>query len=368
MRLLANNSSPGVRADVATKIARGLVAKSFTESESAIAMDILRILAVDMEVSVRKSLSESLCDSQIAPHDVIMRLANDVAEVAVPVLQYSYVLSEDELIQIVRSTREVVKLSAIARRETISLELSEVLADTGEQKVLHTLLHNRGAYLADGMIEKRWDMLTGNPSLLEALVQRGGLSVSIAEKLFAIVTDEMKQHLARNYRLPMTLVEHNVEDIREWNTLGMLMPDNDEHRSEQEIESLVHQLYTSNRLTYSLIIRSLCTGDLSFFEAALARLAGVPRANARMLMFDSGPLGFRAFYKKAHMPEGFYDAIRLLIRISLELTQYGRVRREDFRQRVVAKIRSEGYDESIENMQYLLAIIGGQNSAGATIH
>ncbi len=68
------------------------------------------------------------------------------------------------------------------------------------------------------------------------------------------------------------------------------------------------------------------------------------------------------------MPEGFYDAIRVLLKISLELTQYGRIRREDFRRSVVERIRIEGHDHTVENMQYLMTIIGGQIASGETVH
>src|SRR5262249_54499092 len=158
-------------------------------------------------------------------------------------------------------------------------------------------------------------------------------------------SEEMKGRLAHMYRLPMIMVEEAAEDAREWATLGMAAPEgNPALSSEADLEELVDQLYKNNRLTYSLVIRSLCTGDMGFFEAAVARLAGVPRVNARILLFDGGPLGFRAIYEKASMPEGFFEAICILLKISLEETGYGHFRREDFRQRVIARIQSAGYD------------------------
>ncbi len=368
VNILANNPSPSQRADLAQKIAVSFDAEAFSAPENNIAKDILRLLAHDVEVTVRKALSESLAHSMLAPHDVIVALANDVAEVALPVLQYSGLLTEQELIEIVRSSREVVKWAAIARRETVPKDLSDALAATNDQKVLYTLLYNKGAILSDPLISDRWDSLTGNPSLLEALVHRGGLSVCIAERLFATVTDELKQHLAKHYRLPLALVDENSEDIREWTTLGMLLPEGKDPRTEKEVEQLAHQLYVNNRLTYSLIIRSLSTGEFDFFEAAMARLANVPRKNARILMFDGGTLGFKAFYRKARMPEGFYDAIRILLRISLEIAHHGQVSRADFCSRVIDRICKEGYDKSIENMQHLLTIIGGHVEKGRVIH
>lgn len=366
---LVRDPSPQVRVDLAHKVADVYHEDDIGKREQEIALEILQILARDIEVMVRRAVAVSLSESIHVPHDLILRLANDVADVAAPVLQHSPVLTEEDLIEIVRSTREVVKLVHVAKRGSISVQLSDALIEVGEQKSIHTLFLNKGASISENTLSRNWETLSASPTLVETLVNRGGLPIKIAEQLFAVVSDELKRHLAKSYRLPMALVEDNIEDIREWTTLGMLMPDASEDPiTEQELESFVHQLYTSNRLTYSMVIRALCTGDLPFFEAAMARLAGVPRANARLLMFDSGPHGFKAFYEKAHMPTAFFDAIRVLLKLSLELTAYGRVKREDFRGRIIERIREGGYDHTVENMQYLLTVMGGQFAANTTVH
>lgn len=366
---LVRDPSPEVRVELVDKIAQTYQAGDMSQREEDIAVEILKILARDIEVMVRRAVALSISDSLKVPHDLVIRLANDIADVATPLLQHSAILTEEDLVEIVRSTREVVKLVHIAKRESISMSLSEALIESGEQKAIHTLLLNKNASIGEDVLNRNWDTLSASPTLVETLVHRGNLSVKIAEKLFAVVSDELKRHIAKSYRLPMALVEDNIEDIREWTTLGMLMPDaGDDPVTEQELEGFVHQLYTSNRLTYSLVIRALCTGDLPFFETAMARLAGVPRANARLLMFDSGPHGFKAFYDKAHMPTAFFDAIRVLLKLSLELTAYGRVKREDFRGRIIERVREAAYDQSVENMQYLLTVMGGHFAANATIH
>ena len=358
---LMQDPSPDTRAEVAGKVAALYHSDDTKDREQAVALEILHILARDIEVAVRRSVALSLVDSVTVPHDLVWQLANDVADVASPILQHSTVLSEEDLVKIVESTQEVVKLVHIAKRDSISTSLSDALLECGEQKATHTLLLNEGANISEASMVKQWDSLSANATLVEALVHRGNLPVSIAEQLFSVVSDELKRHLAKAYKLPITLVEDNIEDIREWTTLGMLMPDDEAHGlQEEDLETFVSQLYHSNHLTYSMVIRALCTGDLAFFEVAMATLAGVPRANARILMFDSGPLGFQAFYEKASMPPAFFEAIRSLLKLALEVTTHGRVKRDDFRRRVVDRIYKENLHETVENMQYLLTVIGGQ--------
>lgn len=366
---LMQDPSPEKRAEVAGKVVTLYHDETIKGREKDVALEIMHILARDIEVAVRRAVALSLVDSITVPHELVWKLANDVADVASPILQHSTLLTEDDLINIVASTREVVKLVHIAKRDSISVSLSDALMECGEQKAVHTLLLNDGASISEASLIKQWDSLTAAPTLVDALVHRGGLPVGIAEKLFSLVSDELKRHLAKAYKLPITLVEDNIEDIREWTTLGMLMPEDEQNGlQEEDLEAFVAQLYRNNHLTYSMVIRSLCTGDLAFFEAAMARLAGVPRANARILMFDSGPLGFRAFYEKANMPPAFFEAIRSLLKLTLEITTHGRIKREDFRRRVVDRIYQEKLHETVENMQYLLTVMGGQFAASQPIH
>lgn len=366
---LARNPSPTARADVAAKVAATLSAGAFTEKESTLAKDIIRILARDIEVQVRRAVALNLRDCLTVPHDVIVELARDVADVSVPLLRYSYALTEDDLIAVVKATQEVAKLEAVAGRESISQDLSGALLEKEIASVARVLFNNKGAVIHERQLEKHWPFLAQNASLFETLVHRGGLPVSIAEKLYLAVSDELRAQLARTYRLPVALVEEAIDDSREWAALGLHAPGGEARDyTDAELEAFIAQLYDGNRLTYSIIIRALCAGDLRFFEAAIARLAGISRINARILMFDSGPLGFKALYDKANMPEGFYAAIHALLTISLEETGFGRYRREDFRSRVLARIQSARLDRTVENMQYLLTIIGGKLAANELVH
>lgn len=367
VRKLTEEPSAKVRGMLATKIAVDYQSGHFTESEAAIAADIFRILVKDAEKKIRRTLAEHLSHCPDAPHDIIWKLAHDEADVAAPVLQYSYVLTEDDLVSIVKSTREVLKLCAVARRDNVPETVSDCLLETHHEEVLNDLFKNKGAKIAEKSLLDSWRYISSNRSLLETLVHRGGLALTIAEKIYAVVSDDLKTQLVQQYKINAPLASKATADAREWEMLGIIPgggkidPINDD-----QVEDMVDQLYLSGRLTHSLLIRALCVGSLSVFEAGIARLAGVPRVNARILLMDSGSLGIYAIYKAAHMPEGFFEAIKTLLKISLEETEFGRSRRSDFRRRVIDRIYMDGYHRSVENMEYLLTIIGGR--IAATVH
>lgn len=367
VKKLTDEPSPKVRSMLATKIAVDYQAGHFNDAESQIAADIFRILLRDAEKKIRKTLAEHLSHTPNVPHDIIWKLAHDEPEIAAPILQFSHILTEDDLVAIVKSTREVLKLCAIARRDSISEEVSDSLLETHNEQVLTELFQNKGAAIAERSLVESWKYVSSNRSLLETLVHRGGLPLSIAEKIYVIVSDDLKHQLVKQYKINLPMAQKATSDAREWEMLGIIPgggkidPAND-----TQVEDMIDQLYLSGRLTHSLLIRALCVGSLSVFEAGIARLAGVPRVNARILLMDSGSLGFHAIYKTSHMPEGFFEAIKVLLRLSLEETDFGRNKRSDFRRRVIDRIYIENYHRTVENMEYLLSIIGGR--IAATVH
>lgn len=355
--------SESARQALVTKVAVAFRQGNFSDTEAAIAADIFRLILKDAEQKVRATLAEHLTGSPNAPHDVVLRLANDEAnDVASRVLEHSQVLTEEDLISLIKSTRQVMRLSAVARRSHVTARMSDTLLEVGQEAALEDLFRNQGAKFNAQGLEQHWDMISAHGSLLDALARHGGLPLTIAEKMFSVVSEELKRHISRNYKFRSPIVQKAANDAREWELLGILplsdMPNPDE---DERVEDLVDQLHATARLTHSLLIRSLCTGCLNLFEAGVARLAGVPRANARILIMG-GPIGFHAIYKTANMPEGFVDAVEKLLNIALELSGYGYAKPEDFRKRVVEQVYIQGYQHSVDNMPYLLSIIGGKLS------
>lgn len=369
VKKLIDEPSGQVRSLLAAKIARDYRGGGYSDAEAGIAADIFRLLLKDIEKIVRAALARELAHCDNLPHDIVMKMATDDTEVASHVLEYSFVLTEDDLVSIIRSTREVVKLSAIARRKQVSERIAGELIESRQAIVLHDLFANSGAVLGADDVLKSWEFISGDAPLLETLVRHGNLPLQVAEKLFYVVSEELRTHLSRRYKLNGPVVHKVVSGVREMQMLGVIpaqktgSPANDE-----QVEMLVDELFKSERLTHSFLMRALCTGNMGVFEAGIARLAGLPRVNARILMMDGGRLGFDAVYETAGLPEGFREAIRVLLQISLEETEYGRMQRADFRKRVIDRIYIGKYNLTVENMEYLLAIIGGRVAAVASVH
>ena len=139
-RLLAEPSA-SVRAELADKLAREIDSSQLTEAELQIAHDIVRVMAKDVELAVRRALSQSLRSARHLPHDVALRLANDVEAVALPILADSPVLTDADLVELVRhgSAR---KQEAIAGRAGVSEQVADALVTEGGEAAVAALMGN----------------------------------------------------------------------------------------------------------------------------------------------------------------------------------------------------------------------------------
>ena len=69
--------------------------------------------------------------------------------VSLPVLKYSEVLTDDDLIEIVRGENAAAKQVAIAQRVTVSTAVADALIDTGNETAVARLVANEGAELTE---------------------------------------------------------------------------------------------------------------------------------------------------------------------------------------------------------------------------
>lgn len=351
---LIRDGSADARVDTAAKVARAF-GRDMTDAERRIGIEIFRIMVLDVEVRVRAALSHHLKRSPDLPRDVAVTLARDVEAVSVPMLESSTVLTDEDLLSIVAS-QTTGALAAVARREQVSAAVSDALVGRGDLDVVTALLGNAGATIAEPTLARTIEGFGGDEKVQEAMVRRPTLPVTIAERLVSMVSDRLREYLVSHHELPAETAADLILDSRERATVALLPPGVE---GGVDIERLLDQMHSNGRLTPTVLLRALCLGDLSFFEAGVARLAGVPLVNARLLIHDTGRLGFPAIYARAGLPAGLMPAFHAVMETVKE-TQYdgGERDRERFVRRMLERIltRSEVLAEQLgpEMMDYLL--------------
>src|SRR6201999_1891089 len=83
--------------------------------------------------------------------------------------------------------------------------------------------------------------------------------------------------------------------------------------SDRADRSLAGHLRETGQLTAGLVLRSLLSGNVDFFEQALAELAELPPARVSALLHAGRAGGFKAVYERAFLPTSVYPAFRAAI-------------------------------------------------------
>jgi uncharacterized protein (DUF2336 family) len=216
-RLLADDEEEDVRAELAVKIARLMPGMSQGESSHifALTLETLECLARDAAVRVRAILAEEIKSLDCIPHEIVLRLARDLnTVVAAPILQYSPLLSDTDLIEIIACGRVQQVLTAIASRRPVTELVSERLVQSLDVSAVAALLVNPDAKLRketlDQIVEQAeeisaWHMpLALRADLSARAIRRIGslVGASILERLAARndLSDATRIHLNRELR------------------------------------------------------------------------------------------------------------------------------------------------------------------------
>lgn len=357
IELLLNDKTGGNCATVATKIASTYTANKLSEKEQKIAEQIFRLLVRTAEIKVRTTLAENLKLSTNIPKDIVFSMARDVFEVSLPVLEYSEVLSDYDLLDIIRSTEENERFAAISRRKHVSEAISSRLIEKGNDWVVGTLINNKGAEISDKSFSEIIERHKENSELIEAITTRPQLPINIVEKLVTLVSDNISKTLRTKYKIHDAAGEHikkEVDKTRESETLNLVRA----ARSHADVDKLIGQLKESDRLTPSMILSALCQGNFDFFESSLANLAGIPVENARVLIADRGDLGFRAIYNKSGLPDAMFPAVKMLLKVVRELDSEGADNISgSYSNRIVERILERSEESPVENLSYIIALV-----------
>ena len=351
-RLLAE-PSVAVRSELAAKVAQELDSAQLTPEELAIARDIARLMAQDVAETVRQALAESLRCAHHLPRDVALRLAHDVEAVALPILSASPVLTDDDLIAILRQAN-TPRQQAIASRPEVSEPVSDVVIAVADETAVAVLMRNKGARIAEHSLHRAVDRFPGSEAVKTGMVHRASLPVTVAERLVVMVSEELRRYLLSHHALPASVAADLVLQSRERAVIGLSL-----RASREELMSLIRQMQRHARLTPSLILRALCMGDLAFFETALAVRARVPVENAQILVHDAGGNGLGSLYRKAGLPENLLPVFRVAVdAVNGTGLDGGERDLERYRGRVITRILSQCEDFGPDDLDYLVGKLG----------
>ena len=305
IKRLVRSENADDRAVATHKICRVMEKSGLSDTDRAAAHEIIRMLAADAAELVRRALAVTLRTSELLPHDVAMKLAQDVTTVAVPVLTHSPLFSDADLRELIVSGGPVRQV-AIAKRDALSEAVTTTLAESAVEEAVVIACANDNARFSDGSMNRVMDRFGTSEVLHSVLINRAALPVSVSERLVHIVSANLREQLVSKHAIkPETAVEI-VQAAQERATLDIA----DQTAAGMDPQGLARHLVASKRLTPSLLLRALARGHMGFFEHALAEMSGVPHERTWLMVHDAGALGLRAIYDRAGLPGRMFQTFR----------------------------------------------------------
>ncbi|WP_192145826.1 DUF2336 domain-containing protein [Roseibium litorale] len=313
----------------------------------------MTLLLDDPCVTVRTVLAAGIADRSDVPFSVVLALAGDEEEAAVPVVSRSQLLSDADLIDCLAHPSGKVG-EAVAGRKKVSPALCAAIAEVAPAGTVLALLTNPGAALLAGTLARLTERFGRDADIRNALLHLTELPVALRHRLLHCHAETLVTH-------PLVLPHvQDEEDEREFlaeasDKIALKLA---EASDEDGLAELVEHLRATGGLTTRLLLRSLCCGQNRFFVCAMSALTGVPSARFAQTLVSGRPAALRALLRKAGLPVRSYQVFVLAIEIarrragsftsdlSLELTK-------QLTEQVLSELQDDGLSAQTDIVTFL---------------
>lgn len=350
IRMLVKGATPDERALAAHKLCRNIDRSVLSDEERQLAHEILRVMAADAAELVRRAMAVTLKNSTALPADVANRLARDVESVSLPIISFSPVFTDTDLAEIVRVGGPVRQM-AVAKRPKLSSRITSMLVDQGNEDVVATACANDNARFSEVTLQKALDRFAKSEQVLQAVAYRAALPLAVSERLIDMVGEQLRDHILANHALSAERALELIIGAKERATIDLV----DQAGRTSDPKGFVAHLNKVGRLSPSLVLRALAHGHMTFFEWAVAELAGVPHHRTWLMIHDAGPLGLKAICERAGLPSRLFSAFRAGVDAFHSLDFDGGMHdRARFQEHMIQRFLTSSHIASREDSEYLL--------------
>lgn len=215
--LLANDRDDEVRVILARKIAR-LAPELKPDQQSLVqklTLDVLQQLARDQLPRVRQIVAEEIKHATNVPPGIVKRLSRDVEHiVAAPILEYSMLLSDHDLLDIIASAAMSGVLASISRRRNVSEEVCDAIVTANDPQAVAALLANPSAQIREETLDSLIERAPDEGNWHEPLVRRPSLSQRAMLRIAGFVASSLLSILEQRHDLEPETRKHVVQAVR----------------------------------------------------------------------------------------------------------------------------------------------------------
>jgi uncharacterized protein (DUF2336 family) len=295
---------PGERAEATSALARAYLHSDLSPDDLAAAEGATIMLLDDPSPLVRRAMAEVFASSQKAPPVIVHALASDQADVALPLIERSPLLSDQELIDLAKAGKPAVQI-AIAERPLITIAVAAAIAESGCSEACLALLENSDADIALPSVERMVARFGHVAAIRENLLARDDLPMPLRQNLLSKLSQTLAGFVAERQWLGPEHAEYAAREACEKATVALAA-----ETPYEELPDLIRHLRESSQLTAGMLLRALLSGNLVLVEEAFAELSDLPADKVVRHLYDNTSAGFRALYRKAALPDIAYPAFR----------------------------------------------------------
>jgi uncharacterized protein (DUF2336 family) len=322
-KLLAVDRDASVRKELARKIAALLpgLPSGRHDQLASLTLEILATLARDHEASVRASVSEAIKTMPAAPAAIVHQLARDLElPVAAPVLEYSPLLEEEDLLAIIAGNPVAGAVGAIARRQGVTPQLADAIAHSQDEAAIAALLANPSAQIREATLDQLIEVAPAHEPWHEPLVCRPTLPARAVRRLAEFVAERLVQRLQSRPELDKTVIDSLSATLRQ--RLGASAASAAEPMGLEENvvtkkpegerpADKARRLAREGKLQEKLILKAVEEADRPFVVAALAVLVAIDVALAEQILRSQNARAIVALVWRAKLSARLAQQIQL---------------------------------------------------------
>ena len=190
-------------------------------------------------------------------------------------------------------------------RALLPCSVAAAIAEVGCAEACLVLLENPHAEIVPFSLDRIVDRHGHLAAIRDLLLARSDLPATTRQALVVKLSDTLAEFVTAREWLGADRARRVTREACERATVVLAA-----ESPESEVRPLIRHLCESGQLNAGLILRSLLSGNVEFFEEALAELAGVPLARVAGIVHDRRGASFRALYDKAGLPASTFLAFR----------------------------------------------------------
>lgn len=298
--ILSGDTDEEVRAELAHKIGRLVPDLNADENEKVteLALEVLEILARDELPRVRAIIAEELKNANNVPVKIIRRLAEDLEEiVSVPILEYSPLLNESDLLEIIARGLKSRALVAVARRKSVSEPVVDAVVETNDSPAVQAVLENDAADISERTFDTIAEEAESNTEWHNAMVYRDDMPLKTVVRIASFVSAALMEALVERNKGDQPLVDKLRKTVRKRIERGDLEPEEGDGR--MSAYDRAEGDYNGGILNEARLSEAIDQEDNAYVRYALHLIAELEKETVSKMLNTASPKAIVALCWKA---------------------------------------------------------------------